>query len=134
MDPITVATHSRYNKKKKKTNYFQKDNNSWFILNGTRYEPYHGGVDGLVDLKNTVQDLTNDSTKHVAKTKLKKKSEKVKKSETTTDVYDSVVPTFSEEVMDYIPSPVLRSLLQHYKDADVVEVEINVKTTHTIKG
>lgn len=124
------TTHSRYNKQKRKTNHFQIQADGSFKIWNNVWETYTGSTDKIESV-----------TKESKPTELKKPADRGRrekrttaKAETTKPEYDSLFPTFAEEVMDYIPAPVLRQLVQHYKNADVVEVEINVKTTHTIKG
>ena len=117
------TTHSRYNKQKRKTNYFQIQEDGSFKIWNKVWETYTGNTDNIASVSEKPKP-----------TEVKKPSKARPQAQVTKPEYDSIIPTFAEEVMDYIPAPVLRQLVQHYKNADVVEVEINVKTTHTIKG
>ena len=117
------TTHSRYNTQQRKTNYFQIQEDGSFKIWNKVWEVYTGNTDNITSV--------SDKPKP---TEVKKPSKERPQAQVTKPEYDSIIPTFAEEVMDYIPAPVLRQLVQHYKNADVVEVEINVKTTHTIKG
>ena len=132
------TTHSRYNKQKGRTNYFNIEGEVVTIWNNA-WEPYSGNMANIKSIteeakvvpvpKNLIPKnlpSQNKPSKNTTKTRTPIVKAEVK--------YDPVFPTFAEEVMDRIPSVVLRQLLQHYKNADVIEVEINVKTTHTIKG
>lgn len=123
------ATSYRYNQKKKTTNYFKNTEDGIFILNSGRWEKYNDGVAGILPISNLSKKEEKPVVKRTVSKRIKESNEKVEKEK-----YSNIFPTFKEEVFERIPEPVLRQLLKHYKDADVIEVEINVKTTHTIKG
>lgn len=122
------TTHSRYNKQKRKTNYFQIQEDGSFKIWNKVWETYTGNTDNIASVSEKPKPA------EVKKPSKGRERKERPQAQVTKPEYDSIIPTFSEEVMDYIPAPVLRQLVQHYKNADVVEVEINVKTTHTIKG
>lgn len=117
------TTHCRYNKLKSKSNFFKVEEGISFIWNLT-WEPFTGDLKTLIP----VAEYKGAPSKKVTPLKINSPVQKAPVK------YDSIFPTFEEEVLDLIPKNVLRELLNHYKNADVVEVEINVKTTHTIKG
>ena len=122
------TTHSRYNKQKRKTNYFQIQEDGSFKIWNKVWETYTGNTDNIASVSEKPKPA------EVKKPPKGRERKERPQAQVTKPEYDSIIPTFAEEVMDYIPAPVLRQLVQHYKNADVVEVEINVKTTHTIKG
>lgn len=122
------TTHSRYNKQKRKTNYFQIQEDGSFKIWNKVWETYTGNTDNIAPVSEKPKPV------EVIKPSKGRERKERPQAQVTKPEYDSIIPTFAEEVMDYIPAPVLRQLVQHYKNADVVEVEINVKTTHTIKG
>ena len=122
------TTHSRYNKQKRKTNYFQIQEDGSFKIWNKVWETYTGNTDNIAPVSEKPKPA------EVKKPSKGRSLRSRPQAQVTKPEYDSIIPTFAEEVMDYIPAPVLRQLVQHYKNADVVEVEINVKTTHTIKG
>lgn len=122
------TTHSRYNKQKRKTNYFQIQEDGSFKIWNKVWETYAGNTDNIAPVSEKPKPA------EVKKPSKGRERKERPQAQVTKPEYDSIIPTFAEEVMDYIPAPVLRQLVQHYKNADVVEVEINVKTTHTIKG
>lgn len=122
------ATHHRLNKTNGRINRFKKDadNVSWLIWNTDRWEKYQGkNVKGIIPIKISLKETKKPSVVS------KKQQLHVDISETK---YDNVIPTLAEEAMDYIPTPVLRELIKHYKSADRIEVEIHVTSTHIIKG
>lgn len=121
------TTHSRLNKQKR-VNFFNLSDATNPLIWNNKWEPYGGRIDNLLPIGSGT-----DTPKSPPKKKAPEKK-KVKKPVSVTPIYDPVIPTFAEEVMEYIPSPILRALIAHYKTAEVVEVEINVKTTHTIVG
>ena len=122
------TTHSRYNKQKRKTNYFQIQEDGSFKIWNKVWETYTGNTDNIAPVSEKPKPA------EVIKPYKGRERKERPQAQVTKPEYDSIIPTFAEEVMDYIPAPVLRQLVQHYKNADVVEVEINVKTTYTIKG
>lgn len=122
------ASHHRLNKSNGRINQFKKDadNVSWLIWNTDRWEKYQGtNPVGIVPISTSLKKKT-------------KKAESKPKQQLRSDIsetkFDPIIPTLAEEAMDYIPSPVLRELIKHYKTADKIEVEIHVKSTHVIKG
>lgn len=127
------TTHSRYNKQKSRTNYFNIDGEVVTIWNNS-WEPYSGNMANMKPISDDSKEVSVPKQKLVTEKKVTKSPIKTRTPVPKEIEYDPLFPTFAEEVMDRIPSVVLRQLLHHYKNADVIEVEINVKTTHTIKG
>lgn len=105
------STHSRYNYLKKKTTHYKVEEDSVTIWNNSKWEPYKGTTKGLkpiIETANPGAGLGLD--------------------------YEPLHTTLMEDVKEFIPETVLRSLVSHYRIADMVELEINVVTSHTITG
>lgn len=132
MNAIPVgATATRLNTRKTQTNYFKTEGDTTYIWNKA-WEVYTGNTSNLVPIGSTPPKAKNTVVKK--REPAKKKVQPFHVYQPAEIQYDPIIPTFAEDVLETIPHPVLRQLLRHYKNADVVEVVINVKTTHTIKG
>lgn len=102
---LTQVTHVRLSKSKKYFNYFKFENNIYYILNAERWEPYQGNCEGILVIKEP--------------------SIVIDKGAKPTTVSNNV-NTLLEDVKDYIPSPVLRSLVEVYKDPEADRISLNI--------